>query len=266
LNREVLFKETKISFSDQGKGRAIVLLHGFPESREIWKEFSQRLSKRFRVIAIDLPGFGKTPCLGYVHSMDLMAEVVKAVMDHIGLRRYVLVGHSMGGYVAMSFARMYPDHLSGLCLFHSNAAPDSEEKKQDRDRAIEAVKADKKAFVFALVEKLFAEENLPLLKNEVGRLKEIAASTSPQSIIAALKGMRDRSDTTAVLSAASFPVLFIIGKKDKVMPWQDLLRQSKLAEKGRSVILENAAHMGFWESPETTTAAIKRFAAECFTK
>lgn len=264
MNREVLFKETKICFSDEGKGRAIVLLHGFPESKEIWREFGGRLAKRFRVIAIDLPGFGDTPCLGYVHTMELMAETVKAVMDHLGLRRYVLVGHSMGGYVAMSFARLFPANLSGLCLFHSNAGPDPEEKKKDRDRAMEAVKADKKAFVFALVERLFAEENLPLLKNEVEKLKRIAASASPQAIIAALKGMRDRSDTRNVLSLVSFPVLFIIGKKDKIMPWEELLKQSKTAGKGRSVLLENAGHMGFWESPETTTAAVKKFAAECF--
>src|ERR1700683_2040039 len=92
------FRKAKIRYSDEGKGRAIILLHGFPESLEIWKDFSTELSKHYRVIAIDLPGFGESECIGYTHSMELMAQCVHEVMRPLNLRRYILVGHSMGGY------------------------------------------------------------------------------------------------------------------------------------------------------------------------
>src|SRR4051812_42260347 len=92
------FKQIKVRYNDSGKGRAIVLLHGFMESLEIWNDFSKELSKTFRVICIDLPGFGETPAIGYVHSMELMANCVKAVMNKERLRKYVIIGHSLGGY------------------------------------------------------------------------------------------------------------------------------------------------------------------------
>ena len=99
--RHTPFKEISVRFSDSGKGRAIVLLHGFPETSEVWEEYSVKLARHFRIIAIDLPGFGETPCIGYVHSMELMAQ---CVMDSRGLRKYLITGHSMGGYVALAFA------------------------------------------------------------------------------------------------------------------------------------------------------------------
>src|ERR1035437_2147572 len=117
------FRNIKVRYSDKGKGRVIVLLHGFLESLEIWEELSAKLSKRFRVIAIDLPGHGQTPVIGYIHSMELMAECVKAVMDSLDLRKYVVVGHSMGGYAALAFAELFPQRVAGLCIFHSTALP-----------------------------------------------------------------------------------------------------------------------------------------------
>src|ERR1044071_7202110 len=110
----------KVRYADTGKGRVVVLLHGFLESLEVWfgNGFAQELAQHFRVIAIDLPGHGKSDCVGYVHRMERMADVVKGVMDELGLRRYAMVGHSMGGYVALAFAERYKENLCGLCLFH----------------------------------------------------------------------------------------------------------------------------------------------------
>src|SRR4051812_6939833 len=102
-----IFRETKVRYSDKGKGRVIVLLHGFLESLEIFDELSAKLSKSFRVISIDLPGHGQTPVLGYIHSMELMAQCVKSVLDSLHLKKYVVVGHSMGGYAALAFAELF---------------------------------------------------------------------------------------------------------------------------------------------------------------
>jgi len=101
------FKKIKIRYSDTGKGRVIVLLHGFLGSHDVWSEFVKKLSKRFRVITVDLPGHGETPSIGYYHSMELLAQSVKSVLDKIGVRRYVMVGHSMGGYAALAFTELF---------------------------------------------------------------------------------------------------------------------------------------------------------------
>lgn len=111
--KKAKFKNGDIHFSDTGKGRVVVLLHGFLGSHEIWEQTISNLSKSYRVIAIDLPGHGGSDNFGYVHTMDLLAKSVKAVLDHLHLKKYVLVGHSMGGYAALAFADLFPDNKIG---------------------------------------------------------------------------------------------------------------------------------------------------------
>ncbi|HXC05461.1 MAG TPA: alpha/beta fold hydrolase, partial [Bacteroidia bacterium] len=193
------FRQIQVRYSDTGNGRVIVLLHGFPETLNIWDEFSVKLARHFRIIAIDLPGHGETPPIGYQHSMELMAEAVKAVMDHLHLRRYVLVGHSMGGYAALAFAELYPDQLSGLCLFHSSPYSDTTEKKADREKAIALVKEDTRHYVNDVVTGLFAADNRPVFKEDIRELKRIAQSISRQGIVNALHGMKDRPKRDWVL-------------------------------------------------------------------
>ncbi|MDQ3046813.1 MAG: alpha/beta fold hydrolase, partial [Bacteroidota bacterium] len=130
MNHWAEFKKTKVRYSDTGKGRVIVLIHGFLCSHEVWSEFVKHLSKRFRVITVDLPGHGDTASIGYYHSMELLAQSVKAVLDKAGVRRYVLAGHSMGGYAALAFAELFPENVSGLCLFNSTSYADTEDKKK----------------------------------------------------------------------------------------------------------------------------------------
>ncbi|WP_369407157.1 alpha/beta fold hydrolase [Seonamhaeicola sediminis] len=123
------YKGITIFYTDHGKGSAIVLLHGFLENSNIWKPFIPQLSKKNRVVCIDLLGHGQTECLGYIHSMELMAEVVETVLKHLKIRRSIFVGHSMGGYVALAFAEKNPDNVKGLCLMNSTARSDTQEKK-----------------------------------------------------------------------------------------------------------------------------------------
>jgi len=254
------FKNARIRYSDEGKGRAIVLVHGFPENLQIWEEFSADLSKHFRVIAIDLPGFGESESIGYVHSMELMAQCVHEVMRHLNLRRYILVGHSMGGYVGLAFAELYPDNLRGLVLFHSSSYKDSDEKKADRERSIETIKKHRKTFLKAFTAKLFWKERDKHLK----RLRKIVADTSARALVAATEGMRNRKDREIILQFAQYPVLFIYGKKDKVFNWETMLPQTEAPKDKEVVLLEDAGHMGFYEAKEETLNAIIKFANRCF--
>jgi pimeloyl-ACP methyl ester carboxylesterase len=260
------FKKTKIAYTDSGKGRVIVLLHGFLGSHEIWAEFSKKLSKRFRVIAIDLPGHGKTPCIGYYHSTELMAQAVKAVLDSIGVRRYVMVGHSMGGYATLAFAELYPENISGICLFNSTSYADSEEKKRDRDRVIRLVKKEHKYYVAEVVTSLFAPASLSKIPAEVNKVKRIAAEVSKQSIINSLEGMKERKSRDMILKFADYPVLFVIGKKDSVINYETMYPQMGLCRYPSVLMIEEGGHMCFYEAPKETLKELGAFADRCFRK
>ena len=225
--KTIVSRGAKIRFADIGKGRAIVLLHGFPFSLDIWfgNGFANSLAKKFRVIAIDLPGHGKSDCIGYVQKMERMADVVKDVMDELGLRRYIVAGHSMGGYVALAFAEKYSDNLSGLCLFHSTALPDSEEKKMDRDRGIKIVKRNPVTYTNTLVGNLFALANQKYLKKEISWVRRLSAKTKRQGLVATLEGMKIRKNREIILKFAHYPVMMIAGKRDNIMPFESLKTQ-----------------------------------------
>ena len=140
MSEFISYKNAGIHYSDSGEGNVIVLLHGFLENLNIWNKLADELKKTHRVIRIDLLGHGKTECLGYIHTMEEMAEAVKAVLDYLKTERYVIIGHSMGGYVALAFAEKYHNNIVGLCLANSTSKPDSDERKRNRNRAIAAVK------------------------------------------------------------------------------------------------------------------------------
>ena len=124
------YKGINIFYTDTGKGQVVVLLHGFLEDASMWNALIPELSKKNRVVAIDLLGHGNTNSLGYVHTMEDMANTVKAVLSHLSLRKFIFIGHSMGGYVALAFAKLYPENIKGLCLLNSTYEADDLERKQ----------------------------------------------------------------------------------------------------------------------------------------
>jgi len=258
------YKNENIFFTDEGKGRVIVLLHGFLGSKEIWKPLSDNLKKSYRVVAIDLPGHGKTACIGYAHSMELMAKSVKAVMDFLRLKKYVIIGHSMGGYVALAFADMFPDNLKGLCLFHSSAYADSDEKKKDRFRAIHLVKASKTVYTKNTIKSLFATKNLKYLRDEIAFAGNIAKQTSKQGIVAALLGMKDRVSRDLILGLVEYPIMMVIGEHDNVLPYKQLLEQSEVIKNKTVLYLEHDGHFGFLESPRESQREIRKFLRKCY--
>lgn len=258
------FKKGKVTFSDTGKGRVVVLLHGFLGSHKIWESTVHSLSRSYRVIAIDLPGHGDTDCFGYVHTAELIAKCVKVVLDGLRLKKYVIIGHSMGGYAGLAFADMYPDNLRGLCLYHSTAYADSDEKKRDRTRSIKVVKSNHKIYTTEVIKNLFATKNIKYLKEEIAFAQKIASKTSKQSIIASLEGMKDRPNRDIILGMAHYPIMMVIGELDNVLPYKQLLEQSELIRDKHILYLEHDGHMGFLESPVRSNTALKKFLRTCF--
>ena len=261
--KSIRFHGKKIAFIDKGEGPCLVLLHGFTESSGIWKQFIRRLSERFRVVAVDLPGFGKSDCLAEGHSMDLMAEAVKKVLLELEIRKCVMAGHSMGGYVTLAFARLYPRMLKGVCIFHSHPFADTPEGRINRDRAIEVIRADKFNFVLQFIPTLFPEGSHDKYRKQIDNLIEEASVLSKEAILAGMIGMKERSDSVGIMKKLNIPVLFILGMKDTKIPMERAGEMVLLPKHSESLILQEVAHMGFYEAPIKTRRVLEDFVARC---
>jgi pimeloyl-ACP methyl ester carboxylesterase len=258
------FENKSIFYQLKGTGETIVLLHGFLETSAIWTNFVHSLSIHFKTIIIDLPGFGNSSVFSQTHTMAFMAKSVKAVLDHLNITSCVMAGHSMGGYVALAFAKKHPDKLKGLCLFNSQAAADSAEAKSNRDRTIEIIEHNKLGFIRSFIPDLFAESNQKIYNSQIEELKRDASKTTKEGIIAALRGMKERSDARLMLKKFHKPVLFIAGKRDKRISSSTVLEQAGLPFHSEVLLLENVGHMGFIEAKEITLDVLKTFSHRCF--
>ncbi len=249
------------TYTDAGSGDALVFLHGFCESKQVWTDFMKPLQHKFRTIAMDLPGFGDNTRNVHDYSMESMAEYVKQQLDELGVKKCILVGHSMGGYVSMAFAKKYGSILSGLCLFHSSALPDTQEKKENRDKSIEFVKKHGvEKFMQSFIEPLFYSENRERLRQDIEMMKEIGINTPEESVTGGFAAMRDRLDRTQVLREAKFPVLFIFGKEDGAVPLDKALEQCHLPNNSMVYFLGQTGHMGMFERTYETRKALEKFA------
>ncbi len=248
-----------ISYFKSGKGDAVVLLHGYLESKEIWTDFAMQLAENFLVIIPDLPGHGKSELPNGNLSLETIAEAVKLVMDSEKIKKCFLVGHSMGGYVALAFLELFPERLNALSLFHSAPYADTEEKQKNRDREINIIKEGKIAQVYqAHFPKTFANENVAKFKTEIEIMNQRAKSMKSEGIIAALEAMKSRPDRSVLLKKAKIPIQYIIGAKDNFIPMA-ILENLRLPDNSELVVLENSGHMGFLEEPENSLKAIRDF-------
>lgn len=193
--------------------------------------------------------------------MAAMADNVYHQLEGLGVKKCILIGHSMGGYVSMAFAGKYGHMLRGLCLFHSSALPDTEEKKESRDKTIAYVNEHGVAnFINPFVEPLFYAGNRARLQTEIEMLKEIGRATPKASVTGALAAMRDRPDLTHVLAEAAFPVLFIFGKEDSAVPVDTAAPQAQLPARSLVYFMAKTGHMGMLEHPDETRKIIQKFA------
>ncbi len=253
-----------LSYNDVGHGSVLVLLHGFCESKELWRDFEDSLSAKYRVISIDLPGFGESRLEVESLSIGYMAEQVKELLDDIEVTDCVMVGHSLGGYVSLDFAERYPECLQGIGLFHSTAFADSEEKKVNRNRIIEFIETrGLEPFVTSFVPPLFAAQDVDGLEEEVEKVIEIARKTNPVAALETTKAMRDRKDYSDVLTDLHCPVLYIVGKEDGAVPMEASLAQCHLPKDAVVHFYEQTGHMGMIEKKEDSIKAVGAFMEYC---
>lgn len=255
--KAIHFKNVPVGYSDTGKGAAIIFLHGFLENRGMWAPFADALSGRYRVICIDLLGHGDTPPVGYVHAMEDNADLVHHVLLALKIRKAALVGHSMGGYVALAFAELFPDMVRGIALVNSTARPDSDERKANRDRAVKAVKENHETFVRMSIANLFSEENRERLSLEIEEVKREALRTPLQGIVASLEGMKIRNDREVLLHFGPYPIMLVLGQKDPVLNFEETISQAE----GTKVELVTFpdGHMSPIENQKDLLRALKDF-------
>lgn len=253
-----------LAYNDIGNGYPIVLLHGFCEDKSLWKYIEKDLAKNYRVITLDLPGFGESRLEETEVSMEFFAGKIKTLLDSLKIEKCVMVGHSLGGYVALAFAEKYENNLDGIGLFHSTAFEDSEDKKENRLKAIEFIqKYGVKQFAESFVPPLFSLKNRELFQQEIAELVHVASSTAEISVVETTKAMRTRKDTTHVLKACKVPVLFIIGKLDGAVPLEKSLEQCSIPKHSVAHFLEGVGHMGMIENKALTEKILANFVRLC---
>lgn len=260
----IQYQNQPIRYKTEGQGNTLVLLHGFLESMDIWESFSKQLSDHFKVITIDLPGHGESGYLGEVHSIDLMADCVNAVLNHLQIEQSIVVGHSMGGYVAVHLAEKHPEKVKAFGFFHSHADADSQETKNNRNRIIAILNKNYVTWVNQFIPDLFADCNKEKYLPEIKHLQQIAGNMNARQIIAAQAGLRDRESKLAFLAATDQPVFFIIGKDDNSMPVSKVLDQAILPKHCEILLLSDVAHMGFIEAKETTLNFLHGFISSVY--
>ena len=250
-----------ISYKKEGTGAAVVLVHGFGEDSKIWRKQEGEFSN-FCCIYIDLPGSGDSPFNQKLSSILDYAMAVNAVLENEKIDHCILIGHSMGGYIALAFAQLFADKLLALCLFHSSAFADSEEKIKNRKKSIEFVTANGAAKYFkTIIPDLFFdnEKSANLIQEQLA----IAALTSDAAVVQYLQAMIDRQDTTSVLKSLGVPVGFILGEYDKAVPFTSGLEQSHLADVTYLHVLRQSAHMGMLEETNVVGEIPGEFLISC---
>jgi len=234
-----------LNFREMGSGPTLILIHGFPLNQQIWKDFADKLSESLHVVTVDLPGFGKSPLPPDGFTID---DVAATLLRWIRARKYekpVVAGHSLGGYIALAMAAQEPESMAGMCLFHSTALADSDEKKASRDKVLEFIsKQGVRAFTSNFVSQLYADPR----HHSITRVKNVAVQASAEAVTGYTLAMRERPDRTGVLQQFPGSILFLAGEKDQGIPTDSILEQARLSPRAEAVILPDAAHMGMFES------------------
>lgn len=260
--KTVFLKDKKIAYKEQGEGLPLILLHGFCEDHSIWEEVLPGL-QFYRVIAVDLPGFGQSSVLDNpdVYSM---ADAVKLVMENCGIHSAVLIGHSMGGYIALAFAEKYEENLTGLGLFNSHPFKDSEETLANRQKAIDFInKFGAELYIKQLIPNLFTPNFRKSNDFLVQKLTFGACNFPPEGIINALSMMAKRKDQKETLNKLSIPVLHIMGKDETIIPHKVNIEQSHLAQIASIHVLNKVGHMAMFEASQKSINIINDFMEFC---
>ncbi len=258
--KKILFRGHELVYEIRGTGTAVMLVHGFTEDRRIWDPLLSGIENKYQWIIPDLPGSGDSSYNDSLKSLSDFAEIISAILENENLQELVLIGHSMGGYISLAFAEKYPEKIRALGLFHSSSYPDSEEKKEARDKNIRFIQNnDPSLFIEQSIPGLFSDYFKAEHPEEIQKLIDHYANFKRESLVQYLDAMKNRLRTTGVLKSITKPVLFIMGEEDKAVPVKDSLEQCHLPRISYIHILTRTAHMGMIENTSLCNSFVDRF-------
>lgn len=231
--------------------KTVVLLHGHGADDTIWEYLDASLNDNYTIVRPNISLL--TSC----QTIEEYAEELHRFLTSANITKFTLIGHSMGGYIALAFAEKYPKLLEGFGLIHSTAYADDEAKKQQRTQVIELLNNfGTESFVKNTAGNLFGPRFKELypekLQAHIARYSKLPA----QALIAGIVAMRERPDRTEVLKKMSYPVLFIIGMQDSLIPFESCIELAEYPKQSYPFILAEAGHMGMIERPDATSRMI----------
>jgi pimeloyl-ACP methyl ester carboxylesterase len=244
-----------LAYERRGKGTPMVLLHGFPLDHHVWDDIAPLLEDQFDLILPDLRGFGRSTTVDSLYGMEEFASDVAGLLDTLGIPKAAIVGHSMGGYIALAFARLYPERVSGLGLVASQAAADAPERREGRYKSAAEVADKGIASVVEMMTTKFTPDP---------RLQEYARQSMerqpPAAYIGALKAMAERLDSMALLSSIQYPVVIVHGDADALVPIERAREVKAAVPHAHLVEINGAGHMPMMEAKEKTAQALSQLA------
>lgn len=251
MNRNV-----SLFFEEAGRGVPLVCLHGYPLDHTIWLPLVREMRQEARFILPDLRGHGRSPALEGQYSMCSMAEDVVRLLDRLEIERAVLAGHSMGGYVALAFARHFSDRLLGMALVASHAFADPPEKQAERLKTAEDVLKNGTSQLVGMAEKLTTQPHL------VAEMRQLILKASAQGVAGVLTGIAERQDETALLASLHVPVVLIAGGQDQIIPLDWSRRMGAVLPTDHYFEITSAGHLPMLEATLETSQALKTLLAQ----
>ena len=249
-----------MAYDDAGRGSPVVCLHGFPFNRSMWREQTDALRASQRVVAPDLRGHGETTVVSDPATMGEMAEDVSALLDELGIVRAVVVGLSMGGYVALAFFRKYLGRVRALVLADTRPQADTDEGRRAREETAQrALKEGMEPIADAMLPKLLSVATRERRPDVVERVRAMMLGTRPAGAAAALRGMALRRDQTDLLPLINAPTLIVVGSEDAITPPSDAEAMHEKIEGSRLLRIEGAGHVSNVERTEEFNRALVDF-------
>ena len=256
--KETIINNKKLFYRIIGEGPSVVLLHGFGEAGWVWNRQFNTI-QGFQLVVPDLPGSGRSEMIEDM-SMESIANSIFQLLQELNISQCTMIGHSMGGYITLAFAENYPLLLKSFGLFHSTAFADTEEKKAGRKKSIETIEEKGvdsflKNFIPNLYGNVFKQDKPGEIENHLTQV----VGLSKAAIIAYLQSMIQRPDRTSVLKQNKMPVLFVLGRNDSVIPFNDMLTLASMPDIAYIHVLESSGHMGMIEEPDESSQILNNF-------
>lgn len=247
----------------RGQGEPVVLVHGYLENSKMWEDYANRLSQGYKVVTVDLPGHGKSKNYAEVHTMELVANKIKEILDFLNISEALVIGHSMGGYVTLALTDLFPEKVKSFILLNSSSLADNEGKKIIRDRAVKVAKENMPVLIKMSIPLLFGENKKSALSEEKEFARQMMRETSLPGVVAALIGMKERTDRTSILSSFKGEIGIVLGTQDRTV--DPVAFEEVIPEKENITVIKlETGHMSYLEETERTFDFITEFAQRRF--